>query len=255
MTIKYNLKKKLLTALTCGLMISTVANADIARAEMGVGTWMQTPTGTISYTDGSITGLDTSNENDQMQLYGWLLVKHPIPVLPNLRLEYVKTSYEGTATGTFGSFTFPISSKTKLDMSQIDVIPYYNILDNTGWVTLDLGLNIKILDISYEANGIDLVAQLPTDISIIAIPLGYIRARVEIPGTELGVESDLKYISYSTAKAYDARIKVDYTFDISPVIQPAIELGYRVQKFELDEDGLTINTDYSGIYMGMMLRF
>ncbi len=255
MFINYRLEKKLLATLACGLMLGTTANADMLRAEMGIGAWMQTPTGTISYTDGPTTGLDTSDENNKKQLYAWLLVKHPIPIIPNLRLEYVETLNEGTATGTFGSYTFPVSSATELSMTQIDIIPYYNILDNTGWITLDLGLDIKIIDISYEAGDTDLVSKLPTDISSIVIPLGYLRARVQVPGTDLGVEADLKYITYSAATVYDARIKVDYTLDISPVVKPAIEMGYRVQKFELDEDELVINTDYSGVYVGMMLRF
>ncbi|MCF6330023.1 MAG: TIGR04219 family outer membrane beta-barrel protein [Sulfurimonas sp.] len=255
MNINYPLRKKLLTILVCGLMFGTTANADIARAEMGIGTWMQTPSGTISYTDGAITGLDTSDENNEMQLYAWLLIKHPVPIIPNLRLEYVETLNKGTATGTFGSYTFPASSTTELSMSQIDIIAYYNILDNTGWVTLDLGLDIKIIDISYETGNTDLVSKLPTDISSIVIPLGYIRARAQIPATDFAVEADLKYITYSTTTVYDARIKVDYTLDISPVVQPAIEIGYRMQKFKLDEDELIINTDYSGVYLGMMLRF
>lgn len=255
MTTNYSFTKKLLTTLACGLMLNSTANADIARAEMGIGTWVQTPTGTISYTDDTVTGLDTSDENTQMQLYAWLFIKHPVPALPNLRLEYVETLNEGTATGTFGNYTFPTSSTTELSMSQIDLIPYYNILDNTGWITLDLGLDIKIIDISYDASGTDLIAELPTDISLVVIPLGYVRTRVQIPSTNFGVEADLKYISYSTATAYDARIKVDYTLDITPVFQPALEVGYRVQKFEIDEDELTIDTDYSGVYLGMMLRF
>ncbi len=255
MITNYSFIKKLLITFICALMFSATANADFARAEMGVGTLVQTPSGTISYTHSDATGLDTSDENQKAQLYAWLLLKHPIPMLPNLRVEYVDILNEGTASGTFGSFTYPESSATRFYMSQIDLIPYYNILDNTGWITLDLGVDIKILNISYETAGIDLVKKLPTDISSIVIPLAYIRSRIQIPTTGIGVEADLKYNTYSTATVYDARVKVDYTFDIIPIVQLAVELGYRVQKFELEEGGLVINTDYRGMFMGMMLRF
>lgn len=255
MTTNYPLGKKLLSTLICGFMFTVAANADIARAEIGIGAWMQTPSGTISYSSGVATGLDNSDENQKAQPYAWVLVKHPIPVIPNLRLEYVNTVNEGIATGTFGTFTFPAAAPTELSMSQIDLIPYYNILDNTFWITLDVGLDIKILDISYDTAGTDLVAELPTDISSIIIPLAYVRTRFQIPTTGIGIEADVKYISYTTASVYDARIKLDYTFDITPILQPAIEIGYRMQKFELDEDELSINVEYSGIYLGMMLRF
>lgn len=255
MNLKNYFGKKLLPLFACGLMLATTANADIARAEMGIGTWLQTPSGTISYTDGAITAEDILDEKLQAQIYAWLLIKHPIPVLPNLRLEYVDTLNKGTATGTFGTYTFPASASTELSMSQIDLIPYYNILDNTGWITLDLGLDIKIMDISYETAGIDLTSKIPNDISLVVVPLAYARTRFQAPGTDIGMEADIKYISYSSATIYDARVKVDYTFDVTPVLQPAIEIGYRVQKFELDIDEVTIDVEYSGIYMGAILRF
>lgn len=249
--------KKILTTFACGLMLASTANADLARAEMGIGTWLQTPSGNIAYTDGATTALDSSDEATQAQIYAWLLVKHPIPVLPNLRLEYVNTVNEGTATGTFGTYDFSLSpsANTELSMTQIDFIPYYNILDNTGWITLDLGLDIKIMDISYETLGVDLMSKVPNDISLVVLPLAYVRTRFQTPGTDIGLEADIKYISYSSVTVYDARIKVDYTFDVTPVFQPALEIGYRVQKVELDIDEIAINVDYSGIYIGAMLRF
>jgi len=51
------------------------------------------------------------------------------------------------------------------------------------------------------------------------------------------------------------RIKVDYTFDFVPIIQPGIELGYRIQKFQLSESGFSIDTNFEGVYAGLMLRF
>ena len=87
------------------------------------------------------------------------------------------------------------------------------------------------------------------------MPLGYVRARVQAPATNIGFEADVKYITYDDNTVSDIRVKVDYTLDMIPVIQPAIELGYRIQKFELEESGFKIDTESTGVYLGVMLRF
>ena len=239
--------KKILTTLAVGAMLATTASADFSRVEMGVGAWEQTPSGVISYTDAlGVEAMDKSNEVEETSAYAWMLIKHPIPILPNIRLEYASIESTGTATGTFEDFDIPTTSATTLSMTQYDVIPYYNILDNTGWITLDLGLDIKVIELDYQADGVDIIGgpanSTYTDSETIAIPLVYARVRVEIPGTNIGLETDGKYITYSDYTIYDIRAKVDYTLDFIPVVKPAIEVGYRVQKFDLSDDGDTDGT-------------
>ena len=91
----------------------------------------------------------------------------------------------------------------------------------------------------------------------LVIPLLYARTRVQVPGTGIGFEADIKYITTGSTTVYDARAKVDYTFESVPVVQPAIELGYRTQQFTVDEADYDVKTDidFSGIYAGLMLRF
>ena len=251
--------KKVLTSLVCALILASTASADIARVEMGAGAWMQTPSGGITYTDAGAIGSDISSEKEELSPYVWMLIKHPIPVVPNLRVEYVSLANTGTATGTFEDFTAS-GGKTTLDMTQFDIIPYYNILDNTAWITLDLGIDLKIIDVDYKAEGVTIVGSLDTSYSetaAVVIPLVYARARVEIPTTNVGLESDLKYISNGSSTVYDARVKVDYTFDVSPLVQPALEIGYRVQKIDIDEQDVNgkMDLEFAGIYAGLMLRF
>jgi outer membrane protein len=252
--------KKILIALTCAVVLATTASADLARVEMGAGMWAQTPSGEVSYTESGATGSDISNESSENELYVWAIVKHPVPLIPNLRLEYVTLTSTGTATGTFKNFTAS-GGATSLDMTQFDVIPYYNLLDNTFWVTVDVGLDLKITDITYSAEGVVVDGVVDTsysDSSTVVIPLLYLRARTQLPATEIGLEADIKYISYDGSTIYDARVKVDYTLDFVPVIQPAIEIGYRVQKIDLEDDSAgdaNVDLEFAGIYAGVMLRF
>lgn len=250
--------KKIITMLGFALLLSTSLVADFLKVEMGAGVWLNTPSGQKTYASGIDIGTDVSLENENTNPYIWLYLKHPVPVLPNLRLEYVDVSTNGIANGTFEDFE-ALSSSTQFDVTQYDIIPYYNLLDNTAWVTLDLGLDIKILEATYSASNVT-ATDLSTTYSesgSVVLPLIYTRARVEIPSTNIGLEADAKFISYSSSTVYDVRVKIDYTLEIIPAIQPAIELGYRTQKYDIDEADLDgkFNLEFSGFYVGAMIRF
>jgi len=246
--------KKIVSTLAMVSSLATMASADFTRVEMGVGSWSQSSKGYIERTDGdgllNLDGTYTSSEKNAPQIYVWAFIKHPIPIVPNLRLEYVTLSDEGKTTGKVSGITVPVSSLTEFDITQYDVIPYYNILDNTAWITLDLGLDVKVIETKAD---IDTINYDDKDTAV--LPLVYLKGRVEIPATNIGIEADAKAITYSSDTMYDARIKVDYTFDITPIIQPGIEVGYRTQKLKVDDGSTQVDMDYSGVYAGLMLRF
>ena len=251
--------KKILTTLAVGTMLATVASADMARFEMGGGVWNQTPEGFLSYTDSGATATYTSNKKEDGSAYLWMLIKHPIPIVPNLRLEYTNIKDNGIAIGKFEDFEAPANTTASLELTQYDVIPYYNILDNTMWTTLDIGIDLKVQETNYQAKGVTIdsvINQNYDDSETVVIPMLYARVRVELP-LNIGVEADGKYVTYDGSTIYDMRAKVDYTFDFVPVVQPAIEVGYRVQKFDVtsDDDKTKMDMEFSGVYAGLMLRF
>lgn len=250
--------KKILTALTCTGLLAMTASADIARVEMGAGFMQQSSDSEASYTKSGANGSYISDTDEtSTQPYVWAIIKHPIPVIPNFRLEYVSFEDTGAASGKFENFNIGTgSSDTTFNITEYDIIPYYNLLDNTGWITVDVGLDIKIMDISYKADTV--ISGDNEDSVSVAIPLAYARGRVEIPATNIGLEADLKYVTYNDSTVYDARAKIDYTFDMFPVVQPAFEIGYRVHKIKIDDStfgDLKMDLDFSGVYAGAMLRF
>jgi len=253
--------KKIVSLLALGALMATAANADFTRVEAGVGAWSYKPSGIITYKDDYGTLTHTSLEKAQASAYAWIFVKHPIPLVPNLRLEYATVHDDGKGSGDYNGYHFPANTPTTLDLTQYDVIPYYNILDNTFWTTIDLGLDIKVIQSEFTAKGASLFGVVGTkdydDKATVAVPLAYVRGRVEVPFTGIGFEADAKYISYDGDTVYDVRAKVDYTLDFIPVVQPAIEVGYRAQKYDFtSEDKKTkMNMDFSGLYMGIMARF
>jgi outer membrane protein len=259
--------KKILTSLAAVVTLASTLNADFTRVEMGAGVWNQTPTGYATRTDGdgvlNLDGTYVSSENDSQEMYAWVLIKHPLPIIPNLRLEYVSVYDEGLTTGHVNGIGVT-NSPTTLDTKQYDVIPYYNILDNTFWTTIDLGLDIKVIQsdtvvLASDTTNIAGVSLAGTTVydstDTTVVPLLYARARVQVPMTGFGAEADVKAISDGTNTLYDIRAKVDYTFDIFPVVQPALEVGYRVQQLTVDDGDTQVDLNYAGVYAGLMLRF
>lgn len=251
--------KKIIITILFTLSMSSQLMADFMRLEAGAGVWMNTANGEKTYSQDGATGTDKSLEKENTNPYIWALIKHPIPIIPNLRLEYVDVSTSGVANGVFENFVAADSS-TQLDMTQYDIIPYYNILDNTAWVTLDLGIDFKTVEVDYRADDIELTGSISTgtyqDSATVLLPLLYVRTRVEIPATNIGLEADVKYISYSGDTVYDIRAKIDYTLDFL-VLEPAIEVGYRTQKYDIDDKDIDgkIFLEFSGLYAGAMIRF
>jgi outer membrane protein len=251
--------KKILISLASVVALSSAVNADLVRTEMGVGIWNPTSSGGASYRDGLATGSYKSNGDDSNNMYAWLLVKHPLPILPNLRLEYTNITDTGYLKGEFKDFPGATTgSTTTIDMNQFDIVPYYNILDNTAWTTVDLGLDIKVIDAKYDVSANSTFIGYHDTVTL-AIPMVYGRVRVEVPATGFGLETDVKYITYDGSSVYDVSAKVDYTFDSGTFIDPALEIGYRVQKFDIDyTDGTertTSDLKFAGFYAGVMLRF
>lgn len=247
---------KYMIGLILGSLVSSSLMADFIRVEAGAGAWLNNTVGEKTYTVGGANGEDIASEDDETSPYVWALVKHPVPMLPNLRLEYVDISTKGIANGSFEDFSAS-NSPTQLDITQYDIIPYYNLLDNTVWITLDVGVDFKFMEINYKAYEEITDISLHNETNSIILPLLYTRIRTEIPATNIGLEADAKFISYNSSTVYDARVKLDYTLDFMPIVQPAIEVGYRIQKYDLDDadvDG-KLDLEFSGVYAGIMLRF
>lgn len=256
--------KKILTTFSLLATLSATLSADFIRVEAGLGVWNQTNVGFVEVNDDDSSGRDTSDEVEKANVYLWAYVKHPLPMIPNLRVEYSKVESEGHGDGTFSGVSVSQIDgdlPTTLEMTQIEVIPYYNVVDNTFWATLDVGIAIKFMDYSaigsYQNSRYSAMeAEIYNESDSFIVPLPYLRARAEIPGTELGVEAVVKYGAYDGNTFSDMNIKVDYTFDTF-AFQPGIEIGYReiVMDAASDDDSVIIDLDFSGLYFGVMARF
>ncbi len=253
------MKKILLSTLMVSLC-SLWLYADLFRIEGAAGAWKADPSGSMNYKNSASFDLQkTLSYSSETITYAWILVKHPIPALPNLRLEYNDLGYSGVSQKgyTWEGTTVGVGAKSTLSLKQYDAILYYNILDNTFWATLDLGLDAKFIKSAFDINDPSDSYRYSASDNVV-LPMLYGRLRAELPLTDIGVEADVKWIGYGSVDAYEIRIKADYTFDTF-LIEPMIELGYRtlvvnIDSGDYDIDG-SLDADFSGLYLGVGIRY
>lgn len=252
--------KKLLSIAATTALLATAVNADLMRIEGAVGMWQTDPTGDISYANNSFDLSNAAGFESTQNMYAWIYLKHPIPIVPNLRLEYADPSFDGTVTSIDWDGNNYANVNNTLSLTQYDAALYYNILDNLFWMTVDLGLDVKFIDGNYNiaADAGSGSAAVDQELQLV-MPLAYARGRVQIPVTNIGVEVLARGMSYGGSEIIDAEIKLDYTMDFVPVVQPGLELGYRYQQLKLDSSDIgvdaNLNTTFSGVYGGIMVRF
>jgi outer membrane protein len=238
------------------LLAQVVMQADILKVEAGGGLWFQKTLGLIHYQEDPIpVDMDQDfNAAQTKDYYLWAFVKHPVPMLPNMRVEYTATKQEGVSgTGLgFGGFSTPgVTNDYTLALDQLDVALYYNVLDNLFWLTLDVGVDGKWINSKYDTvTDADRISQF--------VPMLYTRMRAQVPTSGFGAEAEIKYILYKNSSLSDIIVKCDYTFDMT-VVDPAIEVGYRYESVDFDGDdfssSITSDAKLSGLFVGVALRF
>ena len=257
---------RLLSGFLLAGLLSLSAQADLLRVEMGGGIWeSDLSKGSITSKDLVGSGLPSTfntnvlNYEKEKNAYLWVFIKHPIPILPNLRLEYANVDFSGTTTQdiTYEGVTYTANSKTDTVLEQFDIVMYYNLLDNTLWTTLDIGVDVKIVQSEFNVNDSALSIS-ENNKETLPIPMAYARARFDLP-FGLGIEGIGKYISYKDTKVIDYLIKADYTLEDVLPIDVGFEVGYRFEKFDVDGDDFDIDTsadiEIDGIFAGAVIRF
>lgn len=217
------MKKSALLALI--LMASSGSAATILGFGVEADYFAPAATGDFQYNTANTAFNGNTESGYQIGAY----LEHPIPVLPNLRLDY-------TSDITFSGAGNDVS------MKQIDITPYYEILDNI--VDIDIGMTVKTL------NGKTKGAVEESFNAV--IPMGYLAASAMVPGAGLSVAGSVKYINISGDSMTDARIKA--VIDIVAGVQA--QVGYRYESLKLDDRfDLTTNTTVKGPFIGLGYTF
>lgn len=229
-----------------------MATADVISFTIGGGVWNETPEGNIIQPSNAPTPVvDVKNNlfwTEESQGYLFATLEHPVPILPNVRLTYTSLDHAGSGTTSFDfdGVTYSGNVANDFTIEQTDLLLYYEVLDNV--VSLDLGLNVRLLDISFTIND----GTNNTSESVSApVPMIYgMVGGSPWPGVLLSAEANYMTLSGSTVSDFNA--KISYTTDFFV----GFEAGYRTETIELEDvDNTDANLDFKGPFIGAYVKF
>jgi outer membrane protein len=218
------------------ILVSLCAAAAVASAAtlLGFGAEMDsynpTASGDFNY---KTTMTHFNNERHSGYQVG-LYLEHPVPLLPNIRLDLTP---EVSFTGSDGA-----AGTNKVSFNQTDITPYYEILDNV--VDLDIGITFKVVDAKIQGA----VNQEFSEV----IPMGYLSVGIDLVGTGLRIAGDVKYIEYKGDSLGDSRIKA--VWNINKLLQA--QAGYRYETLKINNHfDVNSNVTIEGPFIGLGATF
>ncbi|MBW0146483.1 TIGR04219 family outer membrane beta-barrel protein [Marinobacter arenosus] len=244
--------RKLMVVACSSLMLSApLTQADV----VGLGA-------NVSYWDSDLSGQATDNgdvvdvENDlnldsDSNANASLYFEHPVPVLPNVRLNYtlIEQTGRGQLGADFGGIVVGsgVDVRSDLDLEQLDLTLYYEVLDN--WVNLDLGLTARDLDGELNVREIGGTQASKTQVDAV-LPMGYVAARFDLPLTGVSVGAEGNFVSYSGDSLHD--FNAYGQFEIA-VLQ--LRAGYRQMSIDYEDDDESLDVEIDGPFISAGVVF
>lgn len=246
--------KKLTLLVALAATTAPLVHADtLLGVYAGFGSWDSSYDGKAG--EPSIT-LKDLGVKDHKNSYYYIALEHPIPVLPNIRLEHTDISSKQTAdiskTFTIDGTTFTANDTiaSEFDLTHTDATLYYELLDN--WINLDLGLTARKFDgfVYAKSAAENKSKKVKVDQTL---PMLYGKAQFDLPFSGLSVGLEGNYISYQGDKITDYSAKISYLFD--SVLDVGVEAGYRKFSLTVDEDDLQARVNLKGPYIAAIAHF
>jgi len=224
-------------------LIAASAHADFIGATLEAGAFNPDSELTLQ-DDGSSPITNKSNMDGERGTYYGIAIEHPIPVIPNLRIQGTELVSKGTITTTYNGSSVN-DAAAELDLSHTDYTLYYEFLDGIFWLHFDAGFTLRDYDGSVN---------IDSDITSLnaVVPMLYIAPSIAIPGTGLSFGAEIKNLSIGNNSITDTTLKVKW--DSGFLF--GIEAGTRSHDVVLDDiDGLDINSINDGAFVGIFLDF
>jgi len=233
------------------LVAAVCAKADVVGIYGGVGYWRANFSGDV------ISNVDVEDElgiSGDNSLDLWVGIEHPIPLLPNIRLERtpLKDSGSGTVKRDFDyqgqTFTVNEQVTTDVDLTHTDATFYYEILD-TG-MDLDVGLTGRWFGGEVQVN------DAREDLNIL-LPMLYVRGKFYLPFSGLYIGAKANGISYKSSRATDFALKLGWETDSFIFPEFGVEGGYRRFNIRADEDDadIDVDVDMDGVFVNLTAHF
>lgn len=196
-------------------------------------------------TAGGYGGLSTNPNlefDDENQLRLSIAIHHPLPLLPNIRIEtqdmkaMVPAPTSADAAG-------------EIDLSHDSAIFYYRFLDNS-LVRLHAGVagkrfNGRVSDRQGNVWSLDET-----------IPTAYAMVSAGLPFTGLSAYARGHLLAIDSSSLQDIEAGLQYRLFDTAILDGSIQLGYRYFNVELDNvAGLYSDVEFKGPFVGFQLHF
>jgi len=177
-----------------------------------------------------------------------------------LAFNYLPISFSGTGTlkvdGTFSGQSFSINDtvKSDLDIALYDIGYTYflvNLDDLPTRFQLGLELAVKIADSEVIFRNLHPDRSfIEKETALVPIPTVGLRGRVALADF-IGLIGRIGYMEYDNNQFLDAEVQLEF----SPLPTLGFYAGYRYFDLKVDESDLFVETEFSGPFGGLMMRF
>lgn len=232
--------------LACALPATAGASVLGLRLGASIGYWDSSLSGHAE-NNGSVDvdrDLDLSNSG-RTDFSAFL--EHPIPLLPNIRLSYlsIDQSGHGRVPDGFDGLPAGVAVHSELELTQLDLTLYYQLLDN--WVNLDLGLTVRDLEGDLRIQGAGEVSRTEIDA---VLPMLYVAAQFDLPFSGLSVGVDGNAIAYDGDSVYDFNVFGQYRFSGAYV-----RAGYRQMTVDYEDGSDRLDVELGGPFVSAGFMF
>ena len=254
------MRRQIIPAMLALLIVFTFTGTGYSfGVEFAGGAWKQSPSGTLGYTElAPIDPLDMKsdlNYQDETRFFGWINIDMP-SIIPNIYVIGTPMEFEGNATRNFnwGDISFPVNSYSKLSLNHLDVALYYGIplLEEATLeiINIDIGLNVRIFDLEATATDLSGTGTSITESATVPVPMVFLAVQFR-PIKAISIEAEGRGISISGNKGYSLIGRLRWNA-IGPLFLAG---GYRYDKYDIDEEGIILDADFSGPFGELGLSF
>jgi len=270
------MKKFSLAAILVAGMVS-FASADFLSVSAGVGYEQQNIDGyakvknvknyfnkSSAETDGDANtgnlGLDDENNP-----YVWVKLIHPIPIIPNVKLQYTRydssghSNYVAGGVEIFGDFTIPASLTnvdTSMEIDSYDITFFYEIKPVV--FDLEAGFGIDFWQGHTKIHGTSQATNITKtwvdeDWSVI---LPYLYAHAEsMQFFGFSALADIKFAQLGDNYHHEYLGAIKYTIDIVGPINPFVKLGYKYKEAYGEDGDNETKIEYKGFFLEVGAKF
>ncbi|MBU2955552.1 TIGR04219 family outer membrane beta-barrel protein [Marinobacter sp. F3R08] len=231
------------------ILVAPMSHADVVGFGASVSYWDSDLSGKAATNNDVVDVENDLNLDGDSNTNASLYLEHPVPVLPNVRLGYTLVEQSGRGdVGLTGFDGVTGEVQSDLDLEQLDLTLYYEVLDN--WVNLDLGLTAR--DLSGELLVKEAFTGVPSSETSIdaVIPMGYLAARFDLPFTGVSVGAEGNFISFDGDSLHD--FNAYGQFDMALV---QFRAGYRRMSIDYEDGNDRFDVEIGGPFVSAGVSF